>query len=80
MSWQLTLAASLKEADKGVAEALFQDADGIIYEVDTSSGQLWSKNEDICRVTPDVLHEQMRQKSRETWKEHYLSASQVKGR
>ena len=64
----------MKEADKGMAKALFQDADGIIYEIDTNSGQHWSKNEDICRVTPDsVLHEQVRPKSTETWKEHCQS-------
>lgn len=68
----------MKETDKGVAKALFQDTGGIIYEMDTTSGQHWSKNGDICRVTPDsILNEEMRPKSRETWKEHYRSG-QVK--
>lgn len=64
----------MTEADKGVAEALFQGTDGIMYEIDTNSGQDWSKNEDICRVAPEcVLHQQMRPKSPETWKENYRS-------
>lgn len=71
----------MKEADKGVAKALFQDADGIIYEIDTNSGQHWSKKDDICRATPDsVLCEQMRPKSMETWEEHYWSGQMKVGK
>jgi len=43
-----------------------------MYEIDTNSGQHWSKNEDICRAAPDsILNEQKGPKFRETWKAHY---------